>query len=123
MLTLEHSRERTKAVRAALVVSGIVSLIAAAGFTLHRPPFATLWPLDDTGAVARFLGAYLAGIGASLLWIGVSGELGAAVGGALSLSVVYTSLALAWVALPLGAAQPRLRPVALLWRSCGWLAR
>src|SRR3954453_3831956 len=95
---LDHATHRTtnhtKAARAALVVMGVVSLIAAAGFTLRIPPFAALWPLGDAVAVDRFLGAYLAGVGASLLWIGVSGELAAAVGGAISLTVVYASLAL-----------------------------
>jgi len=110
MPTMTHA----KAMRAAFVVIGIVSLIAAAGFALHIPPFATLWPLDDAGAVERFLGAYLAGIGASLLWIGVSGELGAAVAGALSLTVVYTSLAIAWLTLSFGVAAPDLRLPALL---------
>jgi hypothetical protein len=116
MYTLEH----TKVVRATLVVIGIVTLIAAAGFALRLAPFAELWPLGDAIAVARFLGAYLAGIGASLLWIGLSGDLGAAVAGAISLSVAYTSLAIAWLTLPLGAAEPRLRPIALLW-VCGAL--
>ena len=110
-----HPLEQTKTTRAALVVMGIVSLIAAAGFALSVSPFTEIWPLGDSAAVDRFLGAYLAGIGASLLWIGVSGDLGAAVAGAISLTVVYTSLAIAWFTLPLGAAELRLRPVGVLW--------
>ncbi len=101
----------------ALVVMGLVSLVAAAGFALSVSPFTEIWPLGDSAAVNRFLGAYLAGIGASLLWIGVSGDLGAAVGGAISLTVVYVSLAIAWLMLPLGAAEPRLRSVVFLWMS------
>jgi len=115
MSTLNHSKDHTMATRAALVVLGLVSLVAAAGFTLGVAPVAELWPLGDSAAVNCFLGAYLAGIAASLLWIGVSGDLGAAVAGAISLTVVYASLALAWLMLPLGAAEPRLRPIALLW--------
>jgi hypothetical protein len=112
--------EHTKTVRAALVVMGIVTLIVAAGFALSVSPFTEIWPLGDAVAVNRFLGAYLAGIAASLLWIGLSGDLGAAVAGAISLSVSYTGLAIAWLTLPLGAAEPRLRPIALLW-VCGAL--
>jgi hypothetical protein len=111
MYTLEH----TKVVRATLVVIGIGTLVTAAGFALRLSPFAEMWPLGDAVAVDRFLGAYLAGIGASLVWIGVSGDLGAAVAGAISLSVAYTSLAIAWLTLPFGAAESRLRPIALLW--------
>jgi hypothetical protein len=107
--------EQPKTVRVALIVIGIVTLIVAAGFTLRLSPFATIWPLGDAIAVDRFLGAYLAGIGASLLWIGVSGDLGAAVAGALSLTVVYASLAISWLMLPFGAAESHLRPAALLW--------
>jgi hypothetical protein len=111
MYTLEH----TKIIRAALVVMGIVTLVAAGGFALSVSPFTEIWPLGDDAAVDRFLGAYLAGIGASLLWIGLSGDLGAAVAGAISLSVVYTSLGIAWLTLPLGVAESWLRPIALLW--------
>ncbi len=110
-----YRMEHTKVVRATLVVMGVVTLIAAGGFALSVFPFTEIWPLGDDAAVDRFLGAYLAGIGASLLWIGVSGDLGAAVAGAISLSVVYASLAIAWFTLPLGAAESRLRPLALIW--------
>jgi hypothetical protein len=116
MYILQH----TKVVRAALVAIGIVTLIAACAFALRLSPLAEMWPLGDAVAVDRFLGAYLAGIGASLLWIGLSGDLGAAVAGAISLSVAYTSLSIAWLTLPLSAAESRLRPVALLW-VCGAL--
>src|SRR5262245_18358368 len=96
-----HTLEHTKMLRAALALIGIVTLIVAAGFALRLTPFAEMWPLGDAVAVDRFLGAYLAGIGASLLWIGLSGDLGAAVAGAISLSVAYTSLAISWLTLPL----------------------
>jgi hypothetical protein len=109
------TRQPTSSVRAALIVLGLVTLVAAAGLSLQIAPVAEIWPLGDSAAVNCFLGAYLAGIAASLLWIGVSGDLGAAVAGALSLSVLYASLALAWLMLPLGAVEPRLRPIALLW--------
>jgi hypothetical protein len=97
-----HLRTHPKAVRAALVFIGLVSLLAAAGLSLRSAAFAAVWPLGDSSTVARFLGAYLAGIGASLLWIGVSGELGAAVAGAISLTVVYTGLAITWLTLSVG---------------------
>jgi hypothetical protein len=110
MQTTKH----TKTVRAALIVLGLVTLVAAAGLSLRIAPFTEIWPLADSVVVERFLGAYMAGIGASLLWIGVSGELGVAVAGAISLTIVYAGLALTWLTLPLGAAAPQLRPIALL---------
>ena len=109
------STKHTRTLRTALVVLGITSLIVAAGFTLRVFPFAEMWPLGDTLAVDYFLGAYLAGVGASLLWIGVSGDMRAIVAGALSLTVLYASLAIAWFALSFGVT-PVLRPPAFL---CG----
>jgi hypothetical protein len=104
-----------RTIRTALIVLGIVSLIVAAGFTVRIFPFAEVWPLGDTLAVDYFLGAYLAGVGASLLWIGVSSDLRAIVAGALSLTVLYASLATAWFTLSFGVT-PGLRPPAFL---CG----
>src|SRR5215475_8635737 len=109
MYTLEH----TKTVRAALVIMGIVTLIAAGGFALTVSPFTEIWPLGDEAAVDRFLGAYLAGIGASLLWIGLSGDLGAAVAGAITLTIIYAGLAITWFTLSLGKPSV-LRPAALV---------
>jgi hypothetical protein len=111
MLSTKH----TRAARTTIVTLGIVSLIVAIGFAVRIPLLAEIWPLGDTIAVDSFLGAYLAGVGASLLWIGVSGDLGAIVAGALSLAVLYTSLAIAWFRLSFGAT-PGLRPTALV---CG----
>jgi hypothetical protein len=109
------STKHTRTVRTALVVLGFISLIVAAGFALRISPFAQMWPLGDAVAVDSFLGAYLAGIGASLFWIGVSGDVGVIVAGALSLTVLYASLAIAWLALSFGVT-PGLRPPAFL---CG----
>jgi hypothetical protein len=106
-----HTTKSTRTVRTALVVIGFVTLIVAAGFALGRSPFAEMWPLGDV--VDRFLGAYLAGIGASLLWIGLSGDLRAAVAGAISLTIIYAGLAITWFTLSLGK-PPVLRPAALV---------
>jgi hypothetical protein len=108
-----YTAKHTKIVRVALVFIGIVSLLVAGGLSLRISPLASIWPLSDSLSVERFLGAYLAGIGASLLWIGVSGDLRAAVAGAISLSVIYSGLAITWFALSFGA-PPGVRPVAFM---------
>src|SRR5215470_9231902 len=88
-----------KILRPTLVAVGGLSLVEAGGLVIQRSPFTAIWPLGDASQVHLYLGAYLAAIGASLLWIGVSGELGAATAGAVNLTVTYSGLALALFAL------------------------
>jgi hypothetical protein len=78
------------------------------------PPFTAMWPLGDASVADLYLGAYSAAIGVSLLWIGVSGELGAAVAGAISLTVTYTGLAISLFVLARSATDLRLTAAALL---------
>ena len=79
--------------RTALVIVGSLSLILAAGFCLQLPWAVSLWPWDNSFLPYLFLGAITTAAAASLLWIGFSGELGTAVGGALDQAVFYIGLA------------------------------
>jgi hypothetical protein len=100
--------------RGALVALGILSLVGAAGLSLQISPFTAVSPLGDASTVDLYLSAYVAAIGVSLLWIGMSGELEAAEAGAISLTVTYTGLAISFLVLSRGATDPRLSAAALL---------
>jgi hypothetical protein len=82
-----------KILRTAFTIVGILSLLLAVGFCLHLPWAVWLWPWADSFSPYLFLGSITAATAASLLWIGLSGELGAAAGGALHLVVFYAGLA------------------------------
>ena len=82
-----------KMLRTVLILVGIVSLILAAGFCLQIPWIVQVWPWPDSFSPYLFLGSITAATAASVLWIGLSGELAAAAGGALHLTVFYAWLA------------------------------
>jgi hypothetical protein len=104
----------TKTLRRALVAGGILSLIEAAGLSFQLGPFVAIMPLGNVSPVGLYLSAYLAAIGASLVWIGLSGALGAAVAGAYALTVTYTGLAISLFVLPLGSSHSHLNAAAFL---------
>ena len=58
------------------------------------PPVTAILPPEDAFPLRIILASITASIGASLLWIGVSGELGAVRGGAIDLAVFYVGLTL-----------------------------
>jgi hypothetical protein len=82
-----------KMLRTILILVGLASLILAAGFCLKLPWIVQLWPWPDSFSPYLFLGSITAATAASLLWIGLSGELAAAAGGSLHLTVFYAGLA------------------------------
>ncbi len=82
-----------KILRTVLIIVGMVSLMLAAGFCLQLPWIVQLWPWADSFSPYLFLGSITAATAASLLWIGLSGELRTAAGGALHLTVFYAGLA------------------------------
>jgi hypothetical protein len=82
-----------KILRTVLIIVGIASLMLAASFCLQIPWIVQLWPWPDLFSPYVFLGSIIAATAASLLWIGLSGELAAAAGGALHLTVFYAGLA------------------------------
>jgi hypothetical protein len=76
------------------VILGSVSFILTIGIWLRMPLLTAILPPEDTFPLHIFLASITASIGASLLWIGVSGELGAVRGGAIDLAVFYVGLTL-----------------------------
>lgn len=109
-----HVIDYAKVLRRALIAVGVLSLVESAGLVMQLSPFMAIWPLGDASQVHLYLGAYIAAIGASLLWIGVSGELGAAIAGAVTLTVTYCGLALSLFGLSRGGANPRLVTASLV---------
>jgi hypothetical protein len=109
-----HAMHDAGRVRRVLLALGILALVAAAGLSLHMWPFTAIWPLGDAASVDLYLGAYSAAVGVSLLWIGVSGELGAAVAGAISQTITYAGLAITLLVLARGGTDPRLPAAALV---------
>ncbi len=82
-----------KILRTVLTIVGMLSLILAVGFCLQLPWAVRLWPWADSFSPYLFLGSIATATAASLVWIGLSGELRTAAGGALHLAVFYAGLA------------------------------
>jgi hypothetical protein len=78
--------------RTTFVILGGVSLILTLGLCLPMPPVTGILPQTGSFPIHTFLASITASIAASLLWIGFSGELGAAAGGAIDLVVFYGGL-------------------------------
>ncbi len=78
--------------RTIFIILGSVSFILTVGFCLHMPLLTGILPPAGAFPIHLFLASITASIGASLLWIGFSGELGAVAGGAIDLAVFYGGL-------------------------------
>jgi hypothetical protein len=83
------SREEARALiyRTALVLAGVVALVAAIGFLFNWAPVVRIWPFLGYGLTPVFLASILAAIAAPNIWIGLSGEFAALRGGAANLLV------------------------------------
>lgn len=78
--------------RTAFVVLGILSFILTIGLCAQMRLLTGILPPTGSFPLQTFLASITASIAASLLWIGFSGELGAAAGGAIDLAVFYAGL-------------------------------
>src|SRR5215472_19182199 len=78
--------------RTTFVILGILSFILTVGLWLQMLPLTGILPSTGSFPMHTFLASITASITASLLWIGFSGELGAAEGGAIDLAVFYAGL-------------------------------
>ena len=78
--------------RTTFVILGSVSFILTLGLYLPMPLVTSILPQTGAFPLHTFLASITASIGASLLWIGFSGELGAAAAGAIDLAVFYGGL-------------------------------
>ena len=78
--------------RTTFVILGSASFILTVGFCLQMPLLTAILPPAGPFPIHMFLASITASIGASLLWVGFSGELGAVAGGAIDLAVFYGGL-------------------------------
>ena len=83
-----------KLFRTVFLILGIVSLGLTITLCLQMPLVTAILPPEDAFPLHIFLASITASIGASLLWLGVSGELGAVRGGAIDLAVFNVGLTL-----------------------------
>lgn len=79
----------------ALIFAGLLHFILAIGFFFQQDWATALWPLPDTPLSYAFIASILAGGGAPLIWIGLSGELTALAGYGLGFGIMYAGMALA----------------------------
>lgn len=78
--------------RTLFVILGSLSFILTLGLCLPMPLVTSILPATGAFPLHTFLASITASITASLLWIGFSGELGAAAAGAIDLAVFYGGL-------------------------------
>jgi hypothetical protein len=75
-----------------LITAGLAELALAVGFFFQLRWALALWPLPDTRLSYAFIAAILAGGAAPLIWIGLSGELGALASYGLGFGVMYSGM-------------------------------
>lgn len=81
-----------KLFRTLFLMLGIVSLALTITLCFQMPLVTAILPPEDAFPLHIFIASITASITASLLWIGLSGELGAVKGGAIDLVVFYGGL-------------------------------
>jgi hypothetical protein len=76
-------------IRSILIIGGGLMLVLAAGYFFQLPWATATWLWPESGVISHaFIAAMQAAIAAAMLWIGISGELGAMAAGALNLTVM-----------------------------------
>ena len=75
-------------VRVALLVSGVITALLAVGFAFQLRWATRLWGWPDSGLSYIFLGSIAAAIAAPLIWVAISNELGAIIGGTLNIATI-----------------------------------
>lgn len=78
---------RPGVIKALFVVGGLIFLVVTVGFFLQMDWATALWPWPDGRLSYIFLSSIAAAIAAPVAWIGLSGEFGAARGGAVNLAI------------------------------------
>ena len=77
-----------------LVLIGTISILFSIGFFFQMGWATQVWPLQSSRLSNIFISSILAAIGAPVVWIGLSGERRAMVGGALNLLVTNAGFAI-----------------------------
>lgn len=80
--------------RKALVVTGAGALVLTVGFFIQAPWATALWPLQAGRLSYIFIASILAAAALPVIWIGISGEMTAMLGGAINFGVTYTAFAI-----------------------------
>ncbi|MBI5651337.1 MAG: hypothetical protein HZC40_12990 [Chloroflexi bacterium] len=78
--------------RSALVIAGGLGLLLMVGFLLELPFVTNLFPWQSSRLSNIFIASILAASSIPVIWIGLSGEAAAAVGGALDFGLMYTGI-------------------------------
>ena len=86
--------KNSKIISALFVTGGILFFIVTLGFYFQLPWATALWPWEDGRLSYIFIASITAAIAAPMVWIGLSGEFGAARGGAVNLGVTSAGTAL-----------------------------
>ncbi len=73
--------------RLLLLVAGVLGLVLTIGFYWHLPWATHLWPWPDSPLSYVWLASICAAVAAPIIWIALTDEPGAAVGGAINLLV------------------------------------
>lgn len=79
--------------RGVLVIVGVILIGLSAGFLFQQEWAVRAWPWQDKSLSYAFVAAMQAAIAAAVLWIAITGELGAMAAGALNLFVMMSGLA------------------------------
>ena len=83
-----------KYLRFLLLAIGIVTAVLAVGITFRLSWATHLWAWPDSRLSFIFLGSIAAAIAAPVIWIGLTGELGAIPGGAINIATIGTTAAI-----------------------------
>lgn len=75
------------------MVGGVVFLVVTVGFFLRMGWATALWPWPDGRLSYVFISSIAAAIAAPMVWIGLTGEFGAARGGAVNLGITAAGMA------------------------------
>ncbi len=84
----------SKFIRPFFIIGGILFFIVTLGFFFQLPWATALWPWPDGRLSYIFIASIAAAIAAPMVWIGLSGEFGAARGGAINLGVTSAGTAI-----------------------------
>jgi hypothetical protein len=86
--------KKSKTASLLFISGGLLFLLLALGFSLQLSWAQALWPWPEGRLSYLFIGAIMAAIAAPVIWIGLSGEYGAARGGAIDLAIAASGTAI-----------------------------
>jgi len=78
----------------AFILTGLLHLVLAVGFFFQQAWTTSLWPVPDTRLSYAFIAAILAGGGAPLIWVGLSGRIASLAGYGMGFGIMYAGMGL-----------------------------